>query len=208
MENELQAVQIQTQSLKKEKTKTAFKPRIRLANRPLSREQVKMVMLAVDNLRDASLLALGFNTGLRVSEAVSFIQDNIDWQQGSIKIWDEKKNIYRWIYAPLETMNKLKQHINESKPAGKPVFDMSCKTLERIIQRWTAQAIGEARSWHTVRHTYVSLSNEANQNIGVVIQNTGDRPATILRYYTHLSPDYLRKAVEAKPVYIETTEAI
>lgn len=193
------AVQEYAKCIKKSK----FKPRKRADNKPLTKEQVRKVMLIIGNLRDAALLHLGFNTGMRVSEALSFTQDAIDWEAGTIRIWDEKKDKYRDVMPPLETMNKLKLWINESKPAGNPVFNFSINTTERIIQKWVKKALGIDKSWHCVRHTYISLSNEANQNIRVVIENTGDSPATILRYYTHLTPDYRRKATEEKPVYSE-----
>jgi integrase len=179
------------------------KPRTRTENKPLTKEQVRKVMLAVIPLRDKALLHLGFNTGLRVSEPLTFTQDAIDWQTGTIKIYDEKKNKYRAVMPPLETLALLKTYIAESKPAGKPVFEMGVKTAERIVQRCTLQALGFKRSWHCIRHTYISLSNEVHQDIKVVIENTGDSPATILQYYTHLTPDYRRKATEDKPVYTE-----
>ena len=179
------------------------KPRNRSPNKPLTKDQVRKVMLAVVPLRDRALLHLGFNTGMRVSEPLTFTQDGVDWGAGTIKIWDEKKNKYREVMPPQETLALLKTYINENKPAGKPVFDFDIKTAERIVQRWTTQALGFKRSWHCIRHTYISLCNEAEQNIKVVIENTGDSPATILQYYTHLTPDYRRKATEEKPVYSE-----
>jgi len=181
--------------------RTVLKVRKRSPNRPLSREQVKKVMLGIDNSKDATLLHFGFNVGCRVSEALSFNQDAINWQEGTVKIYDEKKNTYREVMPPLETLNKLKQYINDTKPGGNPIFNFGVKTAERIAQKWIALAIGEPRSWHTLRHTYVSLSNEAHQDIKIVMMNTGDSAATILKYYTTLSPDYRRKATEEKPVY-------
>jgi len=179
------------------------KPRERSPNKPLNKEQVRKLMLAVIPLRDKALLHLGFNTGMRVSEPLTFTQDAIDWQEGTIKIYDEKKNKYRAAMPPLETLALLKTYIAESKPAGRPVFEMGTKTAERVVQHWTQQALGFRRSWHCIRHTYISLSNEAHQDIKVVIENTGDSPSTILQYYTHLTPDYRRRATEEKPVYTE-----
>jgi len=38
---------------------------------------------------------------------------------------------------------------------------------------------------------------------GIVLQNTGDKPATILKYYTKLSPGFMRKVIESKAVFLE-----
>jgi len=196
-------VQIQQEIAKCPKKNQIKTFRNRIENRPLTSEQVRMLMLGVDNLRDCVLLHLGFNTGMRVSEVLTFSQDAIDWQQGSIRIWDAKKNEYRLVYPPLESLNKLKQWITESRPMGNPVFSHNAKTSQRIIQKWTKKTLGEKRSWHSIRHTYINLSAELEQDIKVVCQNTGDSIATILQYYRKPSPGYLRKKVEEKPIYQE-----
>ena len=188
---------------KKIKVKTPFKPRARKPNRPLTQEQVRRVMLTIDNLRDAALLDLGFNCGPRVSEPLTFGQDAIDWEQGSINIWDEKKNEYRRIWPPRETLARLKQWINQSKPGPNRVFGFNAKTAERIVQRWTLSVLGEARSWHTVRHTYINLCAELEQDIKIVCANTGDSITTILHYYRKPSPGYIRRKVEENPIYSE-----
>jgi len=99
--------------------------RNRHENRPLTSEQVRKIMMMVDNLRDQAMLHFGFNVGCRVSEVVSFTAETIDWQQGMVRIWDEKKNTYRWVMPPLETIQKLKMWVNESNPGPKPVFPVS-----------------------------------------------------------------------------------
>ena len=82
-------------------------------------------------------------------------------------------------------LNSLRRYWNERQDRKSPrFFDLSSKTVERIIQRWTNQVLNKAKSWHCVRHTYITLSFESNIPISIVIENTGDKPTTILQYYT------------------------
>lgn len=47
----------------------------------------------------------------------------------------------------------------------------------------------------------ILLSFERNIPISVVIENTGDRPATILEYYTKLSPSFIKDEINHKPLF-------
>jgi hypothetical protein len=80
-------------------------------------------------------------------------------------------------------------------------FDVSTKTIGRVIQRWTRQVLNEPKSWHCVRHTYIPLSFESSIPISVVIENTGDKPATILQYYTKRSPSFIRNEINQKALF-------
>jgi integrase len=180
-----------------------FKKRNRAGNKPLTQDQIEKIMSEVDNIRDSTILNFGFNVGCRVSEVRNFSQDSIDWQQKSIKIWDEKKNEYRDIYPPDETIQKIKIWINHIKPGPNPVFDYHWKTIERIIQKWSKKALGFQISWHSLRTTYVSLCQEKDVPVKVAMANTGDKLATIVKYYQKLSPGYMNKVVNANPIFSE-----
>jgi hypothetical protein len=44
----------------------------------------------------------------------------------------------------------------------------------------------------THQHTYITLSFESDIPISVVIENTGDKLATILQFYTKPSPSFIK----------------
>ena len=73
-------------------------------------------------------------------------------------------------------------------------------TVERIIQKYSGQALGFVISWHSLRTTYVSRSVELEQSPALVMINTGNSPATILKYYTKLPEVVMRRFTENKPV--------
>lgn len=174
--------------------------RTRHPNRSLTEAQIRLLLSSIDNIRDDALLRLGLSVGLRVSEVVSIQTSNLDFEQGCITIWDEKKNKWRRVWPTLETMSAIKKYLNALPKPPQYLFPVAAKTVERIIQRYSRRTLGFVISWHALRTTYVSRSVELEQSPAVVLVNTGDSPATILKYYTKLPEVVMRRFVEGKPV--------
>ncbi len=133
--------------------------------------------------------------GIRTSE--------IDFDRGLIKIWDEKKDRWRLIMPTLDSLSAIKKYLNSLNKQPQYLFPISAKTIERIIQKYSKQALGFVISWHSLRTTYVTRSVELEQSPAVVMANTGDSLATILKYCTKLPEVVMRRFVESKPVIPE-----
>jgi len=69
-----------------------------------------------------------------------------------------------------------------------------------FVRGYSKRSLGFAISWHSLRTTYVSRSVELEQSPVVVMANTGDSPATILKYYAKLPEVVMRRFVDGKPV--------
>jgi len=187
----------------REKEAIVVKKRKRYPNRPLNEVQIRALLHSIDNIRDDALIRLGLSTGLRVSEVVSIRTSEIDFDRGVIKIWDEKKDKWRLVMPTLDTLSTIKKYLNSLEKQPQYLFPFSKKTAERIIQKYSKKALGFIISWHSLRTTYVSRSVELEQSPAVVMVNTGDSPATILKYYTKLPETVMRRFVESKPVIPE-----
>jgi integrase len=70
----------------------AARKRKRHPNRPLTEAQIRVLLSSLDDIRDDALIRLGLSVGMRVSEVVTIRTSEIDFDQGLIKIWDEKKD--------------------------------------------------------------------------------------------------------------------
>jgi integrase len=185
---------------KRKKKERAVRKRKRHPNRPLTEAQIRVLLSSLDDIRDDALIRLGLSVGMRVSEVVTIRTSEIDFDQGLIKIWDEKKDNWRPVMPTLETMGAIKRYLNTQRQQPQYLFPMTTKTVERIIQRYSKKALGFVISWHSLRTTYVSRSVELEQSPAVVMANTGDSPATILKYYTKLPQVVMRRFVEGRPV--------
>lgn len=181
-------------------TELAIRKRRRFPNRPLTEAQIRILLASMDTIRDDALIRLGLSVGLRVSEIVTIRTSEIDFERGLIKIWDEKKDVWRMVMPTMESMGAIRKYLNALSKQPQYLFPFSAKTVERIIQRYSNRVLGFVISWHSLRTTYVSRSVELEQSPAVVMTNTGDSPATILKYYTKLPEIVLRRFVEGKPV--------
>ena len=188
-------------SLKTHENKTG-KTRVRHSNDPLKKDEVEALLNGIDNIQDHTFLVLGFYSGMRISEIISIEEISLNEPEGRIHIWDEKKNIYRDVYVPPIVFSILRRYINSLTSRKDPrLFPFSKKTAERKIEYWTQKILGKTKSWHSVRHTYISLSRELELPMEIVMSNTGDTAATILKYYSRPSPEYMRKSVEDHPLF-------
>src|SRR5712692_2718712 len=174
----------------------AVKKRKRFPNRPLSEAQIRLLLNAIENIRDDALIRLGLSVGLRVSEVVGIRTSEVDFERGLIKIWDEKKDKWRLIMPTHEALGAIRKYLNSLDKQPKTLFPISAKTVERLIQGYSKRALGFVISWHSLRTTYVSRSVELEQSPSVVMANTGDSPATILKYYAKLPEVVMRRFVE------------
>ena len=189
-------------SPKKKENKTDIKERKRTSNDPLTSQEADQLLKSIDNIPDYSLVLTGLYTGMRISEISKLEEISINQEEQRIHIWDEKKDKYRDVYVPQEVISVLKRHINSMSRGKDPrLFRYSLKTIERKIQGWTLRTLGKKKSWHAIRHTYISLSRELGLPMEIVIQNTGDTAATILKYYSKPSPEFIRKTVQEKKIY-------
>jgi len=189
-------------SLNLDRNKTEKKERNRTSNDPLTKEECETLLKGIDNIQDYTLLFLGLYTGMRVSEIGSIEDISLREDEGKIHIWDEKKNIYRDVFVPEEVFSGIKRYLNSIKKRKDPrIFPVSTKTIERRIQFWTKKILGKQKSWHTIRHSYISLSRELYIPMEIVIQNTGDTPSTILKYYSRPSSEFIRKTVNERKIY-------
>lgn len=182
-----------------QKSLTIYKRR-RHPNRALTESQIRSLLSAIDNIRDDALIRLGLSVGLRVSEVATIRTSEIDFERGIIKIWDEKKDKWRIIMPTTESMSAIKKYLNSLPKHPQYLFPMTTKTVERLIQGYSKKVLGFVISWHSLRTTYVSRSVELEQSPAVVMVNTGDSPATILKYYAKLPEVVMRRFVDGKPV--------
>jgi integrase len=144
------------------------------------------------DLLDRTALILGFNSGMRVSEITHIDVGMIDFENERIKIWDEKKDRYRVVYPGKVAMSMISLYMKEKNIKGPRLFDLNEKTLERHFQKLTSSALNDKRSWHTVRHTYITICSRRRIDHKIIMENTGDSLQTIMRVYNNPSPEDMR----------------
>lgn len=171
----------------------------------LTKDEIGRLMVAVTDKRDKLLIQLGLVMGCRVSEVVTIRLKNVSADR--IKLWDEKKNLFRDAVIDSETKQLLDEYLKTDwKPmphVGHQLFYFSTKTANRILKRWCKQ-VGipkDKAHYHVLRHSYVIHSLEAGVPINHVCEQTGDSPTTIVLEYGRPSIDARKQMLETKGLY-------
>ena len=150
--------------------------------------EVKQPIDKIDNIEDKALIV----TGMRVSKITAgFKYEMVYWKDGTAKIFDEKKDIYRDIAIPKKSSNLLKMYTNAEKIKKGDIFKFSYKTANRKLMYWINKAgIQKYKkgkpvnfTWHKLRHSFVRLSAQAHRDPIAVAQQTGDQLTTVLKIY-------------------------
>jgi integrase len=117
---------------------------------------------------------MGLSIALSVLPELGIRTSEIDFECGLVKIWDEMKDQWRFVMPTQETLSAIRKYLKSLDKQPQYLFPLATKTAERLIQRYSEQALGFVISWHSLRTTYVSRSVELEQSPAVVMANTGD----------------------------------
>jgi integrase len=179
---------------------------------------VRQLLSSITILEDKVLIAFGIDTGLRVSEVVSIITSNINFEENTVLAYDHKKDEWRNVVFTRPVGNLLRMYLNERNMKDQRLFPFSWKTAERKLKRWckvsgikisdgTRTVNGKVvpdgetyATWHYCRGTFMRMSRRVGRDMKVVQQNTGDSVRTILEYYGDLSLEDRAKEMEEKPI--------
>ena len=150
----------------------------------LSQDDVARLVNSIENVEDRTLMILGFTTGMRASEIVSLEPINFEFGTGTVKIWDKRRRHYRTVFLTDTVIDEVRNLLDSMKESSGPrLFPYAAKVIEAKIQKYTLKITGKSRSWESVRRTYISTSARLDVPIKIVVDNTGELPSTIVKYY-------------------------
>lgn len=151
--------------------------------------------------KNALLIQLFYETGIRLSEMLGLRLKDIDFSLGQIKVLG-KRNKIRYVPVNQEMLDKLKLHINElnvqlgdsalfQNKQGQPLSRSSIyRKVKSTLSLITTQ---KKKSPHILRHSFAThlLNNGADLNNIKEILGHANLAAT--QVYTHLSTDRLKR---------------
>ena len=195
------------------------------SRRPFTVPEIRSV-LAVADPEWRSMILFGLYTGQRLADIASLTWDNIDFGRNEIRLRSRKtaKRILIPIAKPLrEQINALPV----SDELGSPVHPKAFATINRqgrsgnlsnqfadllaqagLREKTPHRSKGKGRgskrtsnglSFHSLRHTAVSLLKDAGIPEGVVMELVGHESKAMSAHYTHVGSEALEKAVATFP---------
>jgi integrase len=193
--------------------------------RPFTLDELRAV-LAIADSEWQSLIKFGLYTGQRLGDLAMLIWTQIDLEREEIRLTDRKtgKSLLIPIAAPLRehllTIASTDNPQNPVHPRSYAIVAQKGKVAglsdqfsdlltaaglrpRRIHQGRTAgrsaKRIGFSLSFHSLRHTAVSLLKDAGVPDAVVMALVGHASAAMSQRYTHVGKEALSKAAKTLP---------
>lgn len=149
--------------------------------------------------RDTAVLELLYSTGMRCSEIVGLILDDVDVGNRSIRILGKGRK-ERWVPFGSPALLALTAYLR-TRPgvSGRdPVFagtsgnPLSDRTVRRIVARGLIRAsIRTKASTHTLRHSFATHLLQRGGDLRSIQELLGHSSLSTTQRYTHVNPKYL-----------------
>ena len=160
-------------------------------------------------LRDRAILETLYSAGLRVSELVGMNYEDIDLDEGYVRIRGKGRRerlaplgshairaIKRWSASISQLKFKKKrdpQAVFLNKFGGR----LTTRSVGRMLEKYLKQTgLDQRTSPHTIRHSFATHLLERGADIRSVQELLGHKSLVTTQIYTHLSTSNLRKAYE------------
>ncbi len=178
----------------------------------ISVEEVQAMFQAAESTRDLLILMLLYSSGLRVSELCNLNINNVDFQEGLIRVIHGKGGKDRVVPISHKVLELLKRFILEERGealnSSAPLFvsrsstRLSTRSIQRIVSKCRKRAGIERKvTPHTLRHAFATHLIENKVDIRYIQEYLGHSSLATTQIYTHVSLRHLKQAYdEAHPI--------
>ena len=174
----------------------------------LSREEVRRLIAASNNLKHQTALAVAYGTGLRVNEVVSLKVGDIDSKRMILRVEQGKGSKDRYAMLSPILLDRLRYWWRAARAQGKmldggwlfpgldPIESLSPRQLNRAIHAAADVAkIDKRVSMHTLRHSFATHLLEQKVDIRVIQVLLGHKKLETTALYTQVATDILREVI-------------
>lgn len=164
--------------------------------RYLKHSQVIRLIDSIEDPRDRLIVRTIYATGVRVSELCGMNIEDIDFEEGTIRVRGKGGKI-RIVFVDPDTLSEMDRFIG-SRIEG-PLFlgqmghHISPRAVQHIFRKYAPEGITP----HKIRHSYASELYRRSKNLRVVQENLGHTSIKTTEIYLHTDLE------ERKRVYQE-----
>jgi site-specific recombinase XerD len=153
----------------------------------------------ISEKRDTAVLELLYSTGMRCSEIVGLVLDDVDTGNRSIRILGKGRK-ERWVPFGAPALLALTRYLESRRGVmGRdPLFvgmnrkPLSDRTVRRIVARRLLRAsIRTKASTHTLRHSFATHMLQRGGDLRSIQELLGHSSLSTTQRYTHVNPKYL-----------------
>ena len=169
----------------------------------LTKEEIRRLIDAADNLRDKLIIILFYATGLRVSEMRNLNVEDINFEDEFLIVRQGKGRKDRVVPLPRKVIELLKQYLkwrdeyylNKKENAlflNKNGKRMSYEYIEKIVRNVGKKA-GIKVTCHMLRHSFATHMLENGADIRVIQEILGHEKLSTTQIYTKVTTKYLKE---------------
>jgi len=166
----------------------------------LSKEEVRLMLDAIQNKKSKIMVSLLYASGMRVSELINLRLDDLDFNEKTGRIVQAKGRKDRVFNIPDSLSKKLHKIVNKQRELGEEyVFSgrsgkMSSRNLQKIVSSAAKRAgIRKEVHCHTLRHSFATHLLERGIDIRKIQELLGHADLSTTQIYTHISREELKK---------------
>lgn len=168
----------------------------------LSKEEVKLVLNSLSNIKHKAMLSLIYSCGLRRSELLNLKLADIDSKRNLIIIRQSKGRKDRIVPLSLKILELLREYFSAYKPK-EWLFEGQDKKNnydERSLASVLKQAVVKSKinkpvTIHWLRHSYATHLLESGTDLRYIQAILGHSRSTTTEIYTHVSNKSIQKIV-------------
>lgn len=160
----------------------------------LSREGVKRLLSVVNNLKHQALLLVVYSAGLRVSEGVKLLLEDLDEERGLIRVRKPKGRRDRYTLLSQVALQAIKAYVEAYRPqrwlfpGQRSEYHLSARAAQKVITRARQKAgIPQHATMHTLRHSFATHLLEAGTDLRYIQELLGHKSSKTTEIYTHVS---------------------
>lgn len=175
------------------------RPEHRLPN-VLSKEEVKRIVTAPQNMKHRAMLSLIYACGLRRSELIALKPSSIDSKRNLLIVRQAKGNRDRIIPLSDKTIGMLRDYYRmyrprvwlfEGQPAGEQYSEAS---LQKVLKQAVLRAgVRRPVTLHWLRHSYATHLLESGTDLRYIQELLGHKSSKTTEIYTHVSVQSIQK---------------
>ena len=174
----------------------------------LSRDEVKRLIVACDNLKHLTALSVAYGAGLRASEVAALKVTDVDSQRMVLRIQQGKGGKDRYAMLSPVMLERLRSWWRVARAQGKmpdggwlfpglnPINPLTPRQLNRAVHA-AARAAGLDKrvSMHSLRHAFATHLLEQKEDIRVIQVLLGHKKLETTALYTQVATETLRQVI-------------
>jgi integrase/recombinase XerC len=142
-----------------------------------------------------------YSTGIRVSELVGLKKEDIDFQDGLIRVFGKGRK-ERIVPIGDRALGMLKEYLKQGPLLREAVFchrkgkGLTSRSVHQIVKRFMQKIDKPSFSPHTLRHAFATHLLEGGADLRSVQEMLGHASLSTTQRYTHLQIDALTQVYD------------